>query len=160
MGYIFANGPKINDPTTHVVLGISPHQIIFGNSVDLQRELIPTFNKEIENRTSKPLLLRSWVDDLLNKQNILIKVANQTQRKYQEHELVKRKEAKGNKEPTIFPVNSYVLVRYPASKQGRGPPTKFHSFWRGPFKVESVLQDKYKLLNIVTGNLMNITLLN
>jgi hypothetical protein len=61
---------RLMNSTIHVELGISPHQIIFGNSVDLQRGLIPTLNKEIENRTSKPLLLRSWVDDLLHKQNI------------------------------------------------------------------------------------------
>jgi hypothetical protein len=63
----------------------------------------------------------------------------------------KRKKPKSNKEPTLFPVNSFVL--YPATKQGRGPPTKFHSFWQCPLKVESDLQDKYKLLNIVTENL-------
>ena len=73
---------RLMNSSIHCVLGISPHQLFFGNSIDLQRGLIPTLNKEIENRTSKPLILRSWVDNLLNKQYHLVKVAKETQRKY------------------------------------------------------------------------------
>jgi hypothetical protein len=142
---------RLMNSTVHVVLGVSPHQIIFGNSTDLQRGLIPTLNKEIENRTTNPLLLRSWVDDLLNKQQKLIKVALNTQLKYQDKQINKRLKARGDNLPTAFPINSYVLVRYPPSKQGRGPPTKLHSFWRGPYRVESMLGDKYTLLNLITG---------
>ena len=65
---------RLMNLTIHGVIGISPHQLIFGNSIDLQRGLIPTLNKEIENRTAKPLLLRSWVDNLLSKQNILLRL--------------------------------------------------------------------------------------
>jgi transposase InsO family protein len=141
---------RLINSSVHMVLGVSPHQLIFGNSIDLQRGLIPTLNQEIENRT-QPFVLRSWVDDLLHKQQRIVRIAQQAQRKYNTKEINKRITSRGDNVPTSFPINSYVLVKYPPSKQGRGPPTKFHSFWRGPYKVESVTGDKYNLLNIVTG---------
>ena len=136
---------RLINSSVHIALGVSPHQVIFGNSIDLQRGMIPTLNQELENRTSQPMLLRSWVDSLLFKQQRLIKVAQDTQRRYAEGLISKRLEGIKYRKPTLFPVNSYVLVRYPQSLQGRGPPTKFHSFWRGPYKVESVQGDRYIL---------------
>ena len=143
---------RLMNSSNHIVLGVSPHQLIFGHSVDLQRGLIPTLNKEIQNKTKQPLLLRTWVDDLLHKQQHLVRVAQQAQIKYHTKELANRIITKGDNIPTVFPINSYVLVRYPPSKQGRGPPTKFHSFWRGPYKVESITGETYRLLNLVTGD--------
>ena len=93
---------RLMNSSNHIVLGVSPHQLIFGHSVDLQRGLIPTLNKEIQNKTKQPLLLRTWVDDLLHKQQHLVRVAQQAQIKYHTKELAKRITTRGDNIPTVF----------------------------------------------------------
>ena len=54
--------------------------------------------------------------------------------------------------PTIFPVNSFVLVAYPENgftKRAR-PPHKLMPEWKGPFQVISFIGASYTLLNLVT----------
>jgi hypothetical protein len=54
--------------------------------------------------------------------------------------------------PTIFPVNSFVLVAYPENsftKRAR-PPNKLMPEWKGPYQVISFIGANYTLLNLVT----------
>ena len=46
---------------------------------------------------------------------------------------------------TVFPVSSYVLVRYTTQ-----PPTRLHTLWWGPFQVVSIHNSDYTLLDIIT----------
>ena len=43
--------------------------------------------------------------------------------------------------------DSYVLFHYRTSS----PPTRFHTYWRGPMRVVNGLNSKYVLLDLVTG---------
>jgi len=52
--------------------------------------------------------------------------------------------------PTEFPINSYVLLKYPQSAMGHKPPTKLHSLWKGPFRVVNFVGPVYTLQNLVT----------
>ena len=41
---------------------------------------------------------------------------------------------------STYQMNNYVFRRYPRSKQIRGNPHKYGSWWRGPYQVMSVIQ--------------------
>jgi hypothetical protein len=58
----------------------------------------------------------------------------------------------GSLDRTTFDVDSLVLVNYGDSKYYQ-PPTKFHSFWRGPWRVveiDSEDPNRYTLEHLVT----------
>jgi hypothetical protein len=126
--------------------GTSPAQIIFGNSVNLDSGiLLSTAENEAPER--RAIRLSEWTAKMLQVQHDIIKVAQQNQLSTHE-EYFKR----FDDNRTVFPVNSYVLVNY-GDKQ---PPTKFHAFWRGPFRVVHQDRDdpnRYTVQNLVTNKL-------
>jgi hypothetical protein len=68
-----------------------------------------------------------------------------------EANIANRITARGDRELTSYAPGTYVLVKYPHSTYGRGPPTKLLPFWQGPMKVEGMNGDRYCLRNLVTG---------
>jgi hypothetical protein len=102
--------------------GVSPAQLLFGNTIDLDRVIL-TPPPEVEGSVN----ISKWMDKMLTKQALLLNAAKAS--------LIMRDErhmSKAPTEPTVFPVNSQVLARYPGD--GRRP-TKLHPRWRGPFRV-------------------------
>jgi len=84
---------------------------------------------------------------MLKVQQDVIKVAQQTQETSHEEYFRRFSETR-----TEFPINSYVLVNYGDKK----PPTKFHAFWRGPYRVvhqDSIDKNRYTVQNLVTNKL-------
>jgi hypothetical protein len=160
---------RTHNSTIHSALGVSPAQILFGNAIDLDRNLFPTA-KEF-SITYSNLTLSQYASDLLAAQDIFIKVAQEHQlaknekhlqhherymkhEKYREHyeASITDQTSSSVSKPTVFPVNSYVLVAYPENgftKRAR-PPTKFMPEWKGPYQVISFVGSSYKLLNLVT----------
>jgi transposase InsO family protein len=126
--------------------GTSPAQIIFGNSVNLDSGILLTA-ADNEKSQEKAKRLSDWTANMLKVQQDIIQVAQQTQEKTHEEYFQRFSD-----ERTKFPVNSYVLVNY-GDKQ---PPTKFHAFWRGPYRVvsqDSIDQNRYTVQNLVTNKL-------
>jgi transposase InsO family protein len=125
----------------------SPAQIIFGNSVNLDSGVLLTTSDEERKQKSKTQRLSEWTSKMLKLQRDIISAAQQTQQHHNE-EYFKR----FGDERTEFPVNSYVLVNY----GNKNPPTKFHSYWRGPYRVVSQDVDdknRYTVQNLVTNKL-------
>jgi hypothetical protein len=83
---------------------------------------------------------------LIVKQAAMFKVARAQQAEINEANIANRIAERGDRELT-----SYVLVKYPHSTYGRGPPTKLLPFWQGSMKVEKRNGDRYSLRNLVTG---------
>ena len=81
----------------------------------------------------------------------MIETARKSQEELNTSNINKRIEAREGEELSSHVAGSYVLVKYPQSAYGRGPPTKLLPFWRGPIRVESVEGSKYHLRNIVNG---------
>jgi hypothetical protein len=52
---------------------------------------------------------------------------------------------------TTYELNSFVLVKYPDGAMGPRPPTKAHTFWRGPLRVINYIGAMYILHNLVTN---------
>jgi hypothetical protein len=57
----------------------------------------------------------------------------------------------GGKDITEFPINSYVLVNYEGD--GHKPPSKLHTFLRGPLRIVNRSGPIYTLQNLVTNKL-------
>ena len=58
-------------------------------------------------------------------------------------------------EITIFPVDSYVLAKYPTQ-----PPTRLHTLWRGPFRGKFIHNSDYTLFDRTTKKLKCIHVSN
>jgi hypothetical protein len=80
----------------------------------------------------------------------MLEIARTRQTEVNEDSIAVRNENKGDRELTSFNTRSYVLVKYPHSNNGRGPPTKL-LFWKVSMRVERRDGDRYTLRNIVTG---------
>ena len=172
---------RILNSAVHSSLGVSPAQILFGNAIDLDRNLFPSA-KEYSISFAN-LTLSQYAADLIAAQDIIIKIAQnhqsardekhlQMKNKYLQHKTFREHQESIDKmpadtqskrkrkrttvptppEPTVFPVNSFVLVAYPDTgftKRPR-PPNKFMPEWKGPYQVVSYIGASYNLLNLVT----------
>jgi len=159
---------RMMNASIHSALGVSPAQILFGNAIDLDRNLFP-MAKEFSISYAN-LTLSQYASDLLTAQDIIIKVAQDHQfdkneqhlhhEQYMKHDKFRKhyeqkqdvSTSSSSTKPTVFPVNSYVLVAYPDNgfTSRPRPPTKFMPEWKGPYQVISFIGSSYTLLNLVT----------
>jgi len=117
-------------------LGVSPAQIIFGNSVNLDRGLfLPHITK-----VNSDITLSQWTSEMLQAQHDIIKAAIELQVLKNHHHLQSDQSVQ-----TEFPISSYVLVEYPDR-----PPSKLHSNYRGPLRVVNHNGSIYTLQNLIT----------
>ena len=76
------------------------------------------------------LSLSGWAAKMLSEQDKLVKAAQKQQRTKDEKNLAKR-----IKYSQDIPIGSYVLVEYHSTILKKGPPNKFNTQLKGPFKV-------------------------
>jgi hypothetical protein len=77
---------------------------------------------------------------MLRAQQILIEIAQKHQRqKDKEHMSL----APPNNKLTSFPINSYVLVKYPSTGFKKGPPNKLMPILKGPMRVVNKVGVRY-----------------
>ena len=128
------------------VIGVSPAQLLFGNSIQLDRGIflpqLPAGGVEAE------VALSDWADRMLSAQKVLLDTAQRLQR---QRDLAHMEQFNGV--PTRFDVGSYVLVSYSPHKMNGRPPTKFHPRLKGPYRVANISGDKYSCQNLVTDEL-------
>ena len=141
---------RIMNASTHESIGISPAQLIFGNTLQLDRGL---FNNETSTTTETSAVtpsVKQYIDALLAQQELVLRVAQETQMKRDTSSL-EENATRGKGMKTEFPINSFVLMRYPAGLgNSHRPPTKLHTRWQGPFRVSNFKGDEYVLQNLVT----------
>ena len=139
---------RIMNASTHESIGVSPAQLVFGNAIQLDRGLFfQQDNDPLKIPTTTPSV-KQYIDALMAQQVLVLRIAQETQMKKDSLTLANAA-TKGNK--TEFPINSFVLLRYPAGLgDSHRPPSKLHTRWQGPFKVSSFKGDEYVLQNLVT----------
>jgi len=118
-------------------LGVSPAQILFGNSIQLDRGIL------LPNMPNQSSTLSDWMTKMLQAQSEIIHIARKTLEARDDFHMSKQH---GN--PTTFRENSYVLVDYIDK-----PPSTLHTNLEGPFRVVSSVNGKYTLQNLVTEEL-------
>ena len=84
---------------------------------------------------------------MMEAQRILLKIANENQYKKDSENIIRRTP----ENITIFPPNSYVLVKYPDSGMGSKPSDKLMTYSRGPLKVINNIGHYYTILNLITN---------
>ncbi len=115
-------------------LQLSPAQIIFGNSITLDRGIFR--EQKIRKVDEEQIPLSKWAENMQDRQKLILKLAKATQELTDDFHIVQ-----ASAKRTQFPINSYVLVKY----RDR-PPTKFHSNWNGPLRVVSFSNCEPKLI--------------
>jgi hypothetical protein len=137
---------RIMNSTIHGSTGVSPADLIYGKAINLDTNMIIPREALV-----KPIQLSKWADDMISTQDLLLTKANKLQDQ-REYELVKERSKIGIK-PTVYAVNSFVLLDYPDSGIGIRKPSKFHPRRQGPFRIVEVIQNRhgqsYKLLNLL-----------
>ena len=142
---------RIMNSSVHSRLGVSPAQIIFGGALNLNRNMFASKNEVKamldENRKS----LSTWASDMLTAQSRFIKLAQDTQERFDIEHM--RKDPPASQKKT-FPLNSLVLAMYPASNLKKGPPHKHLTFKKGPMRVQG--KDIYHVMNLCTNKVESI----
>jgi hypothetical protein len=133
---------RIINATVHKSIGVTPASLVFGNQIQLDRNIIIPF----DHNTNPTRKLSDYMQDMIRAQAHILHIAQQIQLEKDSEHINSRTEHQ-----TEFEPNSYVLVQYPITRMGRKAPTKLHTPWRGPLRVVSHLRHKYTLQNLVTG---------
>ena len=115
---------------------VSPAQLMFGNSIDLDRDILLPADEHLLPAKS---LTRS-LDQMLQTQQNLTRIAR---------ELLIQSDKEHNEEIheslTEFAIGSFVLAQ-PRTQ----PATRMHTAWTGPYKVITFQKGQYKVLDLIT----------
>jgi transposase InsO family protein len=134
---------RIINATKSDLTNYAPAEMLYGNAISLDRGIFLPHDARHDDVT-----INEWVDQRLKAQTAIFTSA----RKIMQDNDLQHMSSKGNNVPTNFEINSYVLAQYPYNGMREGPPEKYKLFWRGPFRVVSFVQDKYKLLNLTDNS--------
>ena len=117
--------------------GVSPAEILFGNTVDLGRYLLyrPT-DKPNPDRD-----LHEHMQHMLERQRVLLEVAQATQREFDTHHM-----SEFDPEFTDYPIQSYVLWDHPEGRRSKILPKH-----RGPYQVVAKAGEAYTIQDLVNG---------
>jgi hypothetical protein len=132
---------RIINATPHESIGVSPAQLLFGNAVHLDRNLVSAAHVAPSEDSQS---YQHWTDKMLATQSKLIDIALTLQKKKDNEHL-----RLFDGIPTEFPINSYVLIQYPKTSFGHKPPTKLHAPWQGPYRVVNFVGSVYTVQDLV-----------
>ena len=125
--------------------GVSPAALLFGNALQLDRQIFVDQTRSDDGNSSRPL--SKWAENMLARQAQLIKIAQDHQRQADQYHM-----SEAHSGSTIeYPVGSYVLVSYPDN-----PPDKLRTEWQGPMQVVSAVGTKYTVQNLVNYSMYTV----
>lgn len=134
---------RIINAKPHETLSVAPSNIIFGENVNLDRNLIPT-----ESLMDIELNFDDFMQSLITKQKAIIEIAQNKIDIHNEQHLSQN----SNRETTIFEIGSYVKLIYPNDIR----PTRIDMKYSGPFQIISRDGDEYNIMNLVTFKTVNV----
>jgi hypothetical protein len=149
---------RILNAEIHLSTGVSPAQIVFGNSIDLDRMILtpppvaPEVNTCTRTRSNRSApcqapgepALSSWMGKMLKNQSLLIKLAQDDLDARDYKHITANRLTGPLRGSSEFPVGSYVLVSPP---EGKG--SKLSCPWQGPYRVVTSLADQLTIQNLV-----------
>jgi hypothetical protein len=124
----------INDSPNRVT-GLAPSKLLYGDAVDLSRQLLVLPDEEDRQQT-----YADYLEGLIHAQRTYARLALEAQQQHVDAYL-----SKSPDNPTTFEVGDYVLVNYPVKA-----PTKLHPAWRGPFIIMERNGNTYDCEDILT----------
>jgi hypothetical protein len=124
--------------------GVTPAELLFGNTVSLGREMLrrKPASDEPDGQRKR---LSEYMDKLLISQATLIRLAQEKQLSTDTHNT-------GTKEAFFkdYPINAYVLFSHPD-----GPKDKMSCRRTGPFQVVNHIGNQYTIENLINGKHTN-----
>jgi hypothetical protein len=132
---------RIMNSQVHSSIGVSPSQIIFGNSVNLDTNILVPPETPVRGTNST---YNEYIDKMLTYQSYIIDLAQKQQEQTDSFHIAKRQ----SEILTEFPINSYVLCEYEVKK-----PSKFHTNLHGPYRVVNITKNGtvYTVQHLVTN---------
>jgi hypothetical protein len=115
------------------------------SAIRLDRNLLPEIPLQMRNSEKA---VNVYLEDLLETQREIVQIALRNQIETDEFHIANRG---GNQPITEFPINSYVLVNYEGNDHR--PPSKLHTFLRGPLRIVNRNGSIYTLENLVKNKL-------
>lgn len=135
---------RIINSSINASIGCTPADILFGNSISLQRDMfLPC--KMIE---TKEIQLSKWASKRLTTQQAIIKKAQYVLNRQTEKHM-----SSASSKRTEYKIGSFVLVEYPENALRRGPPNKLMPFLMGPMQVVNRIGSKYTLQDLTTNKM-------
>jgi hypothetical protein len=135
---------RIYNATPNASIGCSPAQLLFGNAITLDRGIY------LEHTPFKEKVkLQKWLDHMMSRQRDIIDTAVSILRQHHKKHV---EEAEPSTEEELE-INSLVLVGYPETNFGRGPPSKLHPNLKGPFRVVNQKDDIVTVQNLLDNKL-------
>jgi hypothetical protein len=131
---------RIMNSTFHSSIGCSPSQIIFGDAIDLNRDIFVKSTNEI----LPTIPISEYNTKLVEKQALIISMAQKLREEDDKNNKIKRKL---DKPLTSYPVGSYVLLSYPDNDR---PRTRLDTIWSGPYLIQSISNSQYTIVNLIT----------
>ena len=130
---------RIINTSVHESIGVAPYQLLFGNSIMLDRQ--PYLSVTCLNAERKHLA--QWADEAIKAQSDFMKRATSLQTEQDRRHMEER--LKRMEPLTIFEPDQYVKVAYPRGAMGQRPPSKLHMSWKGPYQVVNRRRGEYEL---------------
>mmetsp|Transcript_22086 Transcript_22086/g.57630 ORF Transcript_22086/g.57630 Transcript_22086/m.57630 type:complete len:324 (-) Transcript_22086:593-1564(-) len=122
--------------TPNRVTGYPPARLLFGDAVDLSRQL---FNLPPPCKGKQRFA--DYIEDLVSVQRNLVRVARESQKRHIENYVKSSPPS-----PTRYEVGDLVLLAYPTRA-----PSKLHPKWRGPLEVIAGDRNTYTIRDVLTG---------
>lgn len=120
--------------------GLTPAEMLFGNNLRLTERILS--RPSISSPGTTPVKLSEYMDKLLSRQEIILKVAREKQAAQTAFHM-----QEVNPNYTEYPINSYVLYTPPKGKRRE----KLRMTHDGPYQVLNKINDIYTIENLVTG---------
>ena len=143
---------RIMNATPMESIGVAPADLLFGNSVNLHREMFPYTPTEAG---LDPKRISEVTDLMLSHQAKFLRIAEQTQRDKDARHMAHPFDT--HHKVDHFKKGSYVLIDHePDAVHGRGPPNKLMPYRKGPYRVVNNVGTRYTLLDLVTNKLVDV----
>jgi hypothetical protein len=142
---------RVMNSMKHSSIGCAPANILFGNSVDLNRGLFPD-KERLSLTEGEPL--NEYLSKLLSIQGTIVEIAQKTQLETSaEH--IQKKLVKGDV-PYDLKVDDWVILEIPntfTSLDNR--PDKLSMHYKGPYLVKAIDGSTFSLKNVATNTVFN-----
>jgi transposase InsO family protein len=139
---------RIMNSAEKVTTGVSPAELLFGNMIDLDREILRKPLIPIGERPDRKL--SNYMETLLKQQAAIIEVARATQLQNDSHHM-----SEFDPQFTEYPINSYVLVDPPEGNRAKLAMKK-----KGPYQVVGIKKSIYKLRDLLSGREFSLHISN
>jgi hypothetical protein len=139
---------RIINASKHSSTGVTPAQLLFGNSINLDRRLFFPNEQNKESNKTENHTLSKWCQDKIERQSMLINLARQTQKEKDDDHINKINTKTGNRTNTME-INDFALVTPDRSTFNIGT-NKLEMTNEGPYRVVNIINDKISLQDLIT----------